>query len=302
MLTINHIKNESKSSKYIEVGDASKKMYAKIDMNLGGSLQELILNGNTVISSKETLPYEESYASAILFPFANRIENGQYKFNNQSYQLSINKVEENNALHGLVYNKPFEFLRYNTDKEGATVHLRFMETGECLGFPFKYCITLTYIFKLESIELIVEVKNLDTFSFPFTVGWHPYFVSSNLHNSFLNLECSKRILVNKQGIPMSEECVTFPNELQVKDQEFDDCFILNNNCLGFKTPDYNMDFSFSSDTKYLQIYTPNNRKTIAIEPQTGAANSFNDHRGLKILHPQELYEVRWKIQAQTNTF
>lgn len=300
MLTINHIKNKSTSSNYIEVGDASKLMYAKIDLNLGGSLQELVLNGNTVISSKETLPYEESYASTILFPFANRIENGQYKFNNQSYQLSINKVEENNALHGLVYNKIFKVVHHNVDNDEAAIHLRYLETEECLGFPFKYCITLTYIFTLDSLELIVEIKNLDAFSFPFTVGWHPYFVSSNLHDSVLNLKCSKRILVNTQGIPTNEECVTFPNEMQVKNQEFDDCFILDNHCLGFKTPDYTVSFSFSSDTKYLQLYTPKNRKSIAIEPQTGAANNFNDNRGLKILHPQELYEARWKIQVQPN--
>ncbi len=298
MFTVNHIKNKSKSSNYIEVSDASQQMIAKIDLNLGGSLQELVLNGKTIISSEVTLPYDESYASAILFPFANRIENGQYTFNNTSYQLHINKLEENNALHGLVYNKPFKIVHHNSFDDKAVVHLRYIETEGQVGFPFKYIITLTYVLKLNSMELIVEIKNSDTSAFPFTVGWHPYFVSSNLHDSFLNLDCSKRILVNSQGIPTHEELYASPDEIQVKNEEFDDCYVLNNNSISFKTPDYKLNFSFSSEENFLQLYTPKNRKTIAIEPQTGSANNFNDERGLKILQPKELFEVRWNIQIE----
>ncbi len=295
MFTVNHIINKSKSSNYIEVGDDSQQMLGKIDLNLGGSLQELVLNGKSIISSKETLAYEESYASAILFPFANRIENGQYQFDNQSYQLHINQIEENNALHGLVYNKAFKIVHHNSFEDKAVVHLRYIETEGQVGFPFKYIITLTYIFKRDSMELIVEIKNSDTSAFPFTVGWHPYFVTSNLYDSILNLDCGKRILVNTQGIPTNEELFSSPNEMQIKDEAFDDCYILNTNCIFFKTPEYKLDFSFSSEDNYLQLYTPKNRKTIAIEPQTGSANNFNDQRGLKILQPKALFKVRWKI-------
>lgn len=292
MFEVKHIKD--KGSNFIEVVKADL-VYAKIDLRLGGSLQELILNAKTIISSKETVSYEESYASAILFPFANRIENGAFLFNDKSYQLHINKPEENNAIHGLVYNKAFDLVHFAAYKNEAVVHVRYIEKGEPLGFPFRYVITLSYLFRRDSVELIVEIKNLDRFSFPFTIGWHPYFVSSDIDNSFLNLDCTKKLSVNKQRIPIKEEHIKIPVDLQIKDMNLDDCFMLNNNKLTFKTPDYKMDFSFSTDENYLQLYIPPNRKTIAIEPQTGSANNFNDNRGLKILHPQELFEVRWKI-------
>jgi aldose 1-epimerase len=65
-----------------------------------------------------------------------------------------------------------------------------------------------------------------------------------------------------------------------------------------KTPEYHLDFSFSSEENYLQLYTPNDRKSIAIEPQTAPANSFNTKVGLKILQPNERYQLSWKLNLK----
>lgn len=293
MFEVQHIKN--KSSNYIEVinGDA---VYAKIDLKLGGSLQELICKGHTIISSKATLSYQESYASAILFPFANRIENGAYKFDGKDYQLEINKTEENNAIHGLVFDKTFTLVKYDSSITETIIHLRYIEKGEPLGFPFKYKMNLIYVITMDSVELLVDIKNIDEFSFPFTIGWHPYFVSTNLENSYLNLNSSKKILVNQQRIPTNEKPIELSKEFKIDQLDLDDCFILNNQYLEFKTPDYKLNFSFSANENYIQLYIPPNRKTIAIEPQTGSANNFNDNRGLKILQPEELFQVNWFIK------
>ena len=43
----------------------------------------------------------------ILFPFPNRIDSGQYEFDGKSYQLPINEVPFNNAIHGMVARAPF---------------------------------------------------------------------------------------------------------------------------------------------------------------------------------------------------
>ncbi|MCK7589062.1 aldose 1-epimerase [Subsaxibacter sp. CAU 1640] len=298
MFEVNHIQKES--GNYVEVKHSTEKVYAKIDLNLGGSLQELILDGATVISSQETVAYEVSYASSILFPFVNRIENGQYHFNGKSYQLDINKVEENNALHGLVYNKPFDLVHSFGYKNDAVVHVRHIENGNNAGFPFKYILTASYIFKESSVEMIVDIKNMDNRAFPFTLGWHPYFVSSNLSESYLSLNCHRKILVNSQLIPTHEEEVEIFDNSKIKDLELDNCFLMDGEQLQFKTPDYHLNFTFSKTNNYVQIYIPPNRKTIAIEPQSGAANSFNDPRGLKLLQPNERFESYWKVDVKSN--
>ena len=79
MFQINHIQNQ------IILTDSITESYAKINLNLGGSLQELTLSNKKIIKNLKTLSYNNSFSSAILFPFTNRIENGKYSFNNNEY-------------------------------------------------------------------------------------------------------------------------------------------------------------------------------------------------------------------------
>ena len=39
-----------------------------------------------------------------------------------------------------------------------------------------------------SLQLKVTVKNTDNSTFPYILGWHPYFLSDDLSNSFLKFK------------------------------------------------------------------------------------------------------------------
>jgi aldose 1-epimerase len=75
---------------------------------------------------------------------------------------------------------------------------------------------------------------------------------------------------------------------------------LNTNLIGFTTPEYNIKLETNTKENYLQIYTPENRKTIAIEPMTGICDSFNNKKGLQILHSNEEHEVKWNLTFSEN--
>lgn len=106
---IQHVFDSEKNLNYVELYNNSSS--AKIILNQGASLQELIINTIPVIKNLAPISYRESFASSILFPFANRIKDGKYVFNKVTYQTEINQVEENNALHGFVHNKEFELIK-----------------------------------------------------------------------------------------------------------------------------------------------------------------------------------------------
>ena len=95
---------------HLEVENSKNSCCAKIYLNDGGSLQELVLNNQHIIKDLSPLTYKNTYASSILFPFANRIKDGTYEFDGNTYQFEINEKKLNNALHGLVYNKTFEVI------------------------------------------------------------------------------------------------------------------------------------------------------------------------------------------------
>ena len=300
MFTIKNIQNVESSLNYIELKSTYNNSSAKIFFNLGGSLQELFLNKKKIISDLHPLSYEVSYASAILFPFVNRIKNGTYKFKEKIYELELNQKDENNALHGLVYNKKFNIVKQKTSREFASITLNYTELEKQKGFPFRYSIILTYTLTMYSLKLDVTINNEDLNSFPFSLGWHPYFCSSDLYNSFLTLKSNKKLSFDNNMIPVTIEDVTLKNDLQIKDKKFDDCYILYDKNVFFKNPDYSIVINSSSKENYLQLYTPNKTNSIAIEPMTGPSNSFNNKLGLQVLNSGEVYNVSWSVKLITN--
>jgi len=298
VFTINHFLNKLNSNDCIELRNSDNSCYAKIDLSLGGSLQELKLGNKTIIVSENEPNGGNKFMSSILFPFANRIENGKYRFNNRNFELYQNETDRQNALHGLVFDKAFNFLGESTFTDHASLFLYYEETMPTKGFPFKFRIALQYVLSENALELRAEIKNMDKDEFPFSLGWHPYFKSNDLYNSFLGINSNKKILVNEKMIPNGETEIKWKGFLKIEDKAFDDCFVLNTNTVEFKTPEYHVELVISSGENYLQLYTPNDRKSIAIEPQTAPANCFNSRIGLQTLSPNEVYRLSWKVNLK----
>ena len=300
MYKIEHKISVDNSLDYVELTNSENDSNAKVYLNLGGSLQVLSLNKKSIINGLSPQRYEETYASAILFPFTNRIKNGTYTFQDKDYTLNLNLEEENSAIHGLVYNKTFQIISKETTDDIACLKIGFTENKKTKGFPFKYSIQLTYTLSQDILTLNVEITNTDNNPFPFNIGWHPYFYSSNLFDSKLSLNSNKKLVFNEEMIPIGVNDIVETEEIQIKNKHFDDCYILNSKSIQFRTPDHQITLSSSSNENYLQVYTPNNSNAIAIEPKTGPSNSFNNKLGLNILKPNENHQVSWTITLNEN--
>lgn len=293
---IKHTKDLKKRLNFLEIEDSNKTSYAKIHLNLGGSLQELLLLNQQLIKDLHPLTYNNTYASAILFPFANRIADGSYVYENKTYQLEINQKEENNALHGLVYNKTFEIIDQKTTAEKAEVVLRYEELAPAEGFPFTYVIDLTYILTKDSLELNVTVKNTDTKTFPFTIGWHPYFISQDLSKSAVHFKSHQKCVFDERNITQRMEEIAIDEPFLIEDKSLDDCFALDSNEIIFETPQYSFALESSEKNSFLQLYTPPHPNAIAIEPTTGISDSFNNGEGLKTLKSNDSYHIQWNLK------
>ena len=290
MYTIKHIENS------LEIQNSERSVYAKICLNQGASLQVLKLSNSLLIEDLNPLPYKDTYASSILFPFANRIKDGTYTFEDNIYNFEINEKPNNNALHGLVFDNTFEIVNSEATETSATVELVYNETQQNNGFPYTFSIALEYIFTETTLDLKVKVLNTDVKAFPFTLGWHPYFLSDNLFESALQFESSKKIVFDNRMI--TSEVIKNPNpsEIKIKDTPLDDCWELDKTHVTFKTPHYTLTIDSSEENSFLQSYTPPKANTIAIEPTTGVSDSFNNKIGLKTLAPNEDYSLIWTLK------
>ena len=158
---------------------------------------------------------------------------------------------------------------------------------------------LTYTLSKKGITLAIKVKNKGEKTFPFTLGWHPYFYTSDLYKSSIDFKSDKEYVFNKQQIITGTKALDLEMPFNLIDVNLDNGYPLENDKIDFSTPKYNVNIRSTSKENYLQLYTPLQGNTIAIEPMTGAADNFNNKIGLQTLQPNQTFLVKWIIAIET---
>lgn len=295
MLEINQtISRELHREKSIILEHHSSNSRLEVSLENGGSIENYYINGVQVIALPDTISYSESYASALLFPFVNRINDGKYTFQNTDFQLDCNHIAEGHAIHGLVYNKRFEVVEKRITAKQSLLTLKYEEESGEMGFPFKYSLQVTYKLGYNTLSVEFLVKNTDQQTFPFSVGWHPYFKTSDISKSQLVFSAKHQFINNCRNIPIQSDGLSGKRYLDFNAPK-DDCYALNHKKVEFCTPDYNMTIVNSNENNILQIYTPQQTNLVAIEPMTAAPDSFNNNYGLKVLAPQQTFRENWQL-------
>jgi len=114
-----------------------------------------------------------SYGIPILFPFPNRIREGQFSFQGERYTV-------NPPRHGFVRDKAWGVSEHGASAEaGAWITSRFDAAAypsEILGqFPFPFQLEVTYRLKNTRLEIETSAENAGERDMPAGYGIHPYF-------------------------------------------------------------------------------------------------------------------------------
>ncbi|MDB4175779.1 aldose 1-epimerase [Flavobacteriaceae bacterium] len=284
---------------FLELASSKGESKAQICLNQGGRLNNFSFENTQILKNFDSSTYKDNYASAILFPFANRIKDGKYTFKNSKYKLECNETYKKNALHGLVYNKTFVLINKKLTSDFASVTLQYKDYGKTKGFPFKFHIEVTYTLNKTGMTLAIKVKNKGKKTFPFTLGWHPYFYSTDLDKSAINFKSDKKYVFDNQQIITGTTALDLEMPFKLKNVKLDNGYPLETNEIDFSTPKYDLNIRSSSKENFLQLYTPQQPNAIAIEPMTGAADNFNNKIGLQTLQPNQTFLVKWIIAIET---
>lgn len=238
-----------------------------------------------------------------LSPFPNRVKDGVYTFKNESFELDQNFKQENNAIHGLLYDQPFSVISQSQNE----IHLEYHYQGNREGYPFQFVINIKYILNDSSLICNTIIKNCGTKTLPIGDGFHPYFkldqqidqVSMTLPQ-VLELEVDNRMIPTTKELPFHD----FQNEELINDSVFDTCFALKNNSDRATTTLKSsiIQISIWQETgfnkyNFLQVYTPPSRQSIAIEPMTCAPDAFNNQMGLIELAPDQSIELSYGVDV-----
>lgn len=257
--------------------------------------------------------FDPYFPGRILWPFSDRIPHGIYWFEGQDYRLPINLLESNDAIHGLIYDKPLGIEGLTADETGAELTLLSrIKPGDVDGYTFFVTLELRYRLDASGFTLSARGTNRGGRPAPVGLGWHPYFSLPDvdgIDELTLTSTANHYVPVDDRLLPTGEILSVEGKDLDLRPpagraigrEEFD---IAMTGAAAIETvlssPGYALTIAQSPSFAYQQLFTPPGRQTIAIEPITAATNAFNrPDLGLILLHHDETLEATCRITLTT---
>jgi aldose 1-epimerase len=175
------------------------------------------------------------------------------------------------------------------------------------GYPFPFEKEL--IFHLTDDEFIttVTVKNSGSGPMPMGYGWHPYYrTGTAIDHLSLKYPPCERYEIDRQMIPTGKmlEFTDFSSAALLGRKTFDDGFRIKTE----KPREEVMILDEKKDVRihiwqetgpglfnYIQMYTPDNRQSICIEPMSCAADAFNNGDGLTVLQAGQQFRGKFGV-------
>ncbi|PNH99044.1 hypothetical protein C1O24_03160 [Vibrio diazotrophicus] len=229
-----------------------------------------------------------------MVPIANRVEGNRFINEGRLIELPNVDWDKEFFLHGDGWKKEWQ-IYYEKQDEIALI----LESH--INDDIHYLATLS--FKLAKSQLIVtlKAKNLSSHPFPFNIGLHPFFYSSE--KSYL--------IFSHQGYwPETEKHLPKPYQVQVpKQYNFQTIKTLTqgwiNHCYKVSSPvaelihhdmGYKVEIEYNSD--YLTIYQPEcSAPYVCIEPQCFPINAHN-FMEIPTISPEDEQQITMTIQVK----
>jgi aldose 1-epimerase len=272
---------------------------------LGNRRIQVINNYKNLADLKKN--HDSFYKSAKLSPFVCRISEGKYNFEGNSFEFQ-NKFKDGSAIHGLVADKSFHVKEKKIEHEQASVTLEYHYQKDDPAYPFDYLLQVKYTLKRHGrLYLDTTVKNASPVRLPIADGWHPYFsLEGEVDDWILSFHSRLNLVFDDKLIPSGElvESDKFYSPRLICTEIFDHCFLLEPDpgipATTLENPENGLCLRFFPENRYpwLQIYTPEDRKSIAIENLSSAPDCFNNGLGLIILEPgdSQSFSVLYQLE------
>lgn len=267
-------------------------MLHSFQIHVNGQLLNIIDNYTTREQAEQEVG--ATFKGSKLSPYVGRLRNGKYTLEEEDFEFA-NKFTDGNAIHGLLYNRPFRVVNEFADDKQASVTLRYQFKREDPGYPYEYNCEVRYTLLPRSIlQVETIVLNLDSLSIPLADGWHPYFALGGPIDSH-ELQVSTETMLEFDDTLLPTGTLVPNHSLQegilIDNQWFDNCYVVKPVAQGPCAVLYNpanavyVSVFTNSRYPYIQIYTPPHRKSIAIENLSAAPDCFNNGLGLQLLPP-----------------
>lgn len=108
-------------------------------------------------------------AGQILIPWPNRVRDGQWSYDGEDFQLPVNEVDLNNAIHGFLLSLPHEVMA--TSAESVLLHATIAASE---GYPWELSVVTEYSLTESGVTIEHRITNASATPAPVAVGTHPF--------------------------------------------------------------------------------------------------------------------------------
>jgi aldose 1-epimerase len=249
---------------------------------------------------------EKGFQSAKLSPFVCRIKDAAYRWRGQDYRIR-KFLLQGAALHGVLYDRPFEVTEEAIHAEHAEVSMKHAYDGSDPGYPFPYDCHVRYRLEEDGrLQVTTAVHNRCDQPIPVADGWHPYFtLGGRVDDLLLQIGSSTLLEYDQDLIPTGRTTPdgSWREPRRIGDVRLDHGYVLDftgpNPLCTLSNPSTGLSVSFHPEPSYpyLQLYIPDHRRSIAIENLSAAPDAFNNGMGLVTLEPDHTrtFSTRYRI-------
>jgi aldose 1-epimerase len=276
----------------------------RFSIPLRGNSCNLVAGFNNLTESREKIGL--AFQGARLSPFVCRMRNGTYTWLGVTYHIE-KKYLGAHAIHGLMYDTVFNVVETKTDEQSAAVVLEGKYDGSDPGYPFPYQVRLEWVLRKESnLTVTSTVWHENEEMIPLAEGWHPYFTLGGKTDEWeLQFNTNRQMEYDADLLPTGRLIADdrFVAGCLLKGIHLDNGFVWTDDeqqsykCV-VKSKEIELTILPDKSFPVLQVFTPDDRKSIALENLSGAPDNFNNQLLLISLPPGEQREFTTTYRAR----
>ena len=250
-----------------------------------------------------------------LIPYSNRIRDARLRFAGHDYVLARNFGASPHAIHGVGWQRPWSVDDVSAQRARLSLH-HDARGDAAAAWPWPFSATqafhLTESLRADgtmSVMLVVTLTlaNIGAESFPFGLGWHPFFPKG----AATRLAFSADFVWRNDATQLPQQRIPIPDEWRFEPPRALDTITLDNVFTGWHgaatidDPAREITTTLRADSAcaFVVVYAPPGRDFVAVEPVTHETDAFNraaagaSATGMRILAPGAAFSCTMRIAA-----
>ncbi|HEU0005914.1 MAG TPA: aldose 1-epimerase [Terriglobia bacterium] len=273
---------------YTDPGNAKRSLEARIAPEAGSNLYSFKIGGVELLVQPAEWGITPSlrYGFPVLFPTPNRVREGKFTFDGQTYSFPAN--ERTHFIHGLVHKLPWRAGAASADSKSASMdtHLDWDSSQPDFKlFPIKHRLSLRFTLDAHGVRLAFTVDNQDSKRLPFGFAFHPWFqILGSRANTYLRVPAQKHM--EAEGLLPTGKLADLAGTLHdlrepvsLEALKLDDVYwgLTPERVPGYEVRDKGIKVSLGASPEFthMVVYTPPGKPFFCMENQTCSTDAHN---------------------------